>query len=164
MPSSVELDAIDKLALMPLTYWDTDSDDDIEDEPEPEEHSYFSGTACTIQFLRTRREDTRLSIRNIVIREDQQSLGDMASHARGLIPYCRENSKLYLKIKIDVWHALLLQRWPEDPQVIYRFSMLATVAKWLREASMLSSEGMPPGQCILRFQQSHICYSYFGTV
>ncbi|KAF2438899.1 hypothetical protein P171DRAFT_504383 [Karstenula rhodostoma CBS 690.94] len=140
-----DLDEMDKLMYQPE--WNID----ITQRVCPKTQYYYSGTASAIRFLKGIRPETRLSIRKIEIDERHLSVGKMDSHAHGLIPYCRENPKLKVEIRIDIWRVVMLKGLSPGRWTLSVSSVLSRVARWLRESSLLSQQGMPRGQCTLFF-------------
>jgi hypothetical protein len=146
IPESTDLEKI--ADLMPGPDWLFDSTVEVE----PKKRWYYSGSASAIQFLRKTHPDTRMNIRKIEIEELHFSVCKMESHAHGLIPYCKENSRLHVEIKIDLWRCVLLDCWSNSSRRLVMYCVINGVARWLREASLLSVQGMPRGQCMLVFE------------
>ncbi|PNP82880.1 hypothetical protein FNYG_03758 [Fusarium nygamai] len=68
---------------------------------------WFSATAVALRFLKRLSSTQRGYLRKLVLNEDRISVGFPESHAIGMIPFCKENSKLHLEQRIDVWHNLV---------------------------------------------------------
>ncbi|KAF4453275.1 hypothetical protein F53441_4005 [Fusarium austroafricanum] len=62
----------------------------------------FSAAALAIRFLDHLPTSKRLSIREIVLREDRIAVGYQECHATGLIPFCRENSRLRIDHRVSL--------------------------------------------------------------
>ncbi|KAJ4358758.1 uncharacterized protein N0V89_003342 [Didymosphaeria variabile] len=140
--------ALDEMAkLMPESQRIKDFYAAVDEDVESPKRYCYSGTACAIQLLKELRSEHRLNLRKIVIDERYLSVCAMESHANGLIPYCNENPKLCIEVKVDVWHVLLQKTWYDGR--LFAYSVIVGVARWLSEASSLLAQGMPQGQYTL---------------
>lgn len=103
------------------------------------DETYFSATAVAIQFLERLPPATRMHLRSIVIDEDRKSVADGKTHARGLIPLCRENLKIRIERRVDVFlqHDLFDRVSLEEG--------IEEIAPWFSETKFLERLGMPPG-------------------
>ena len=70
---------------------------------------YFSAAAVAIQFPTRLGSETLSHLRNIVIQEDECSIADPESHAKGLIPFCLANMQLRILRRVDLWHTTLVR-------------------------------------------------------
>ncbi|KAF5252341.1 hypothetical protein FANTH_2641 [Fusarium anthophilum] len=68
---------------------------------------WFSATAVAIRFLARLSPIQRGYLRKLILNEDRISVGFPESHAIGMIPFCKENPKLHLEQRIDVWHHIV---------------------------------------------------------
>ncbi|KAJ4188767.1 hypothetical protein NW755_006257 [Fusarium falciforme] len=122
---------------------------------------YFSAAAVAIRFLNQLPKPRRLQIRNIIINEDRLAVGSSEGHVLGLIPFCKENSKLHVEQHVNLWRNLLLRM--EIPHIegaiklaelgrddeydhklsLYRAS--SALASWGFHAMEVMGEGMPAG-------------------
>ncbi|KPM46539.1 hypothetical protein AK830_g63 [Neonectria ditissima] len=131
------------------------------------EKLYVSAAAVAIRFLNQLPTHDRLCIRNIILNEDRVALGNPQSHARGLIPFCKENPGLQIERRVNLWRNILLRknRPPLDfvgdlaegePDRQWRASMPAhrdlesqsidhDLVPWLGYALDVMDEGMPAG-------------------
>lgn len=128
---------------------------DLEEElspqqPTPEKLLHYSGTSSAIRFLDSLSVQQRAHIRNIVIEEIHQSVGDQPCHANGLIPFCKENPQLHVEIRVDIWKVLIWDSWHERSKRIYTEHVFCNLCRWLREALFVSAD-MPSGQYRLNF-------------
>ncbi|KAL2679345.1 hypothetical protein Neosp_010118 [[Neocosmospora] mangrovei] len=73
------------------------------------EKLYFSAAAVAIRFLDQMPEHQRLQMRNIIINEDRLAVGCPEGHVLGLIPFCRENPRLRVEQRVNLWRNLLLR-------------------------------------------------------
>ncbi|KAI1418376.1 hypothetical protein F5Y13DRAFT_196174 [Hypoxylon sp. FL1857] len=128
---------------------------------------YFSATAACIQFLESIPASTRAEIRKIVIDEDHPSIGNPAGHARGLIPFCKENPRLKIERRANLWRnvflgSLLNKRnvfsytrvyYPDIRDVTHQLSatMTGSISLWAMEALALIPAGMPQDSFCLVF-------------
>ncbi|KAI1162069.1 hypothetical protein F5B18DRAFT_411084 [Nemania serpens] len=114
---------------------------------------YFSAAAVAIQFLHETAASTRRHLRKIVIHEDHVSVAHPECHAKGLVPFCRENPFLYIERRLDLWHTALCSfermDWVALQAELSYFSQgspnmfSGDVARWLVEAVDLFRTGMP---------------------
>ncbi|KAH6977569.1 hypothetical protein BKA56DRAFT_487231 [Ilyonectria sp. MPI-CAGE-AT-0026] len=131
------------------------------------EKLYFSAAAVAIRFLTRLPVHHCLCIRNITLNEDRLAVGQPQSHARGLIPFCQENSRLRVERRVNLWQNILLKRdmpFPKDvwrlvegasyPQqeyyvpgmnTVYSFEIDNQLLPWLADALEVLDEGMPVG-------------------
>ncbi|EKJ71804.1 hypothetical protein FPSE_07989 [Fusarium pseudograminearum CS3096] len=75
---------------------------------------FFSATAVAIRFLKRIPEYQRLNMRKLILDEDRPAVGLAMCHGIGLIPFCKENTKLHIEHCWNLWTTLLLrteQRW-----------------------------------------------------
>jgi hypothetical protein len=110
----------------------------------------YSATSCAIRFLRSIPATARNCFRYVNIFEDREAIAHFECHARGLIPFCRENKNLRIKRNVSLWtnlfpvHNAYYLRHHED-EVLHTKDVTKEVARWLVEAMELPSLGMPPG-------------------
>ncbi|KAF5540087.1 hypothetical protein FNAPI_10628 [Fusarium napiforme] len=96
----------------------------------------LSAAAVAIKFLGQISRQQRLCISNLVLNEDRNSISRSECHVLGLIPFFRENPKLKVEHRLNLWRNILpksaclsfmdiavedqggldLQDWPEIPQ------------------------------------------------
>ncbi|KAF6808806.1 hypothetical protein CSOJ01_07274 [Colletotrichum sojae] len=97
----------------------------------------YSAASVAIRFLDSLSPDSRMSIRSIVLNEDQRSVAFSECHALGLIPYCRENMRLHIDRRVTIW---------------------------ILEDLELQAAGMPPGCFTLTLDGDSTCSEIFQTV
>ncbi|KAL0765218.1 hypothetical protein CaCOL14_012477 [Colletotrichum acutatum] len=73
----------------------------------------FSAAASSIRYLESIPAAMRAQLRKIVLVEDYRSVTHPESHARGLIPFCRENPLLQFERCVNLWRDLFQvdKRW-----------------------------------------------------
>ncbi|TVY77542.1 hypothetical protein Focb16_v007425 [Fusarium oxysporum f. sp. cubense] len=69
---------------------------------------WFSATAVAIRFLNRLSSIQRGYLHKLVLNEDRISVGFPESHAIGLIPFCKQNLKLHVEQRVDVWQNLVM--------------------------------------------------------
>ncbi|KAF5625576.1 hypothetical protein F52700_8941 [Fusarium sp. NRRL 52700] len=69
---------------------------------------WFSATAVAIRFLSRMSSTQRGYLQRLVLNEGTIAVGFPESHAMGLIPFCKENPKLHVEQRVDVWHNLVM--------------------------------------------------------
>ncbi|KAF4959073.1 hypothetical protein FGADI_1951 [Fusarium gaditjirri] len=69
---------------------------------------WFSATAVAIRFLNRLSSDQRRCLHKLVLDEDRISVGFPESHAMGMIPFCKENPRMHLEQRVDVWNNLVM--------------------------------------------------------
>jgi len=115
------------------------------------EYSY-SATSSAIRFLRSLPTSTRKDIRELRLLEDRESVADSACHARGLIPYCRENLKLRVECSVRLWETIFpvhgkdgfLQAWQTtDQSDTGRLQASAPTGSHCQQSSGCLGSGMP---------------------
>jgi hypothetical protein len=67
----------------------------------------YSAAAAAIFFLKSLRPGIRLRIRNILLHEDRESVAFPESHVLGLIPFCKENPRLRVDRRVNLWRNVL---------------------------------------------------------
>jgi hypothetical protein len=110
----------------------------------------FSAAAVAIKFLHDTPISTRKYIRRIVIHEDRMSVSYPECHAKGLIPFCLENSFLRIERRVDLWRTVLCPFDSMNNILVAEYWVLGNpvtwseeVAPWLAEAMDLFRAGMP---------------------
>lgn len=121
----------------------------------------LSAAACAIRFLSSLRVETREQVRKIELIEDRESISFPECHGRGLIPFCCAHPHLRVHRRVSLWRNVfpvttvlryqLGGRHLEDDRLSSSYVSRA-VAKWMAEASMLPSIGMPEGSFKLTFE------------
>ncbi|KAL6406788.1 hypothetical protein AUP68_09594 [Ilyonectria robusta] len=115
----------------------------------------YSAAAVAICFLDSLPASMRPGIRNIVLHEDRRAIAFPESHARGLIPFCKENRLLRIERRVDLWRTIFqaeemnrLERYrgrgPERDAKFSTYDLCGSLADWLIEAAELPQDGMPP--------------------
>ncbi|RYP40951.1 hypothetical protein DL768_010560 [Monosporascus sp. mg162] len=116
----------------------------------------FSAAATAIHFLRS-IPNSRCHIRKILLCEDYEAVAYPECHAKGLIPFCRENPELRIERRVSLWRNIFQKsHWWDgcdwERRVDFpcdREGRLAAdevtrpVADWMVEASVLGRAGMP---------------------
>ncbi|KAM0237404.1 hypothetical protein ACHAP5_009034 [Fusarium lateritium] len=69
----------------------------------------FSAASLAIRTLKRMAQRQRLSIRELIINEDRMSVAYSAVHPVGLIPFCKENPKLHIEHRVNLWRNLLIR-------------------------------------------------------
>ncbi|KAJ4317394.1 hypothetical protein N0V84_007371 [Fusarium piperis] len=117
----------------------------------------FSAAAVAIQFLNSLPARVRLQLRKMVLHEDHVSVAHQERHARGLIPFCRENPGLRIERRVDVLNTIFqksalraLMTLPissqEEPNTRCELDsrwIAQIVAEWLLEGLATVDAGMP---------------------
>jgi hypothetical protein len=140
----------------------------------------YSAASSAIRFFESLSPRTRAQIRDVVLREDYESVAFPEDHARGLIPFCVENKQLRVKRYVSLWqNALTVARqldyagvdfdwlsWDavrgdsdmhvSDPEWLRNDKLAArditkSIGTWIVEAHRLSSQGMQEGSYTLVF-------------
>ena len=124
----------------------------------------LSAATCAIRFLRSLRVETRENVRQVELVEDRESISFPECHGRGFIPFCRAHPNLRVHRRVSLWAnvfpvsstlrytiAISTGRPLEDDRLDSSYVSRA-VAKWMAEASILPSLGMPEGSFKLTFQ------------
>ncbi|KAM5349200.1 hypothetical protein ACJ41O_009023 [Fusarium nematophilum] len=120
---------------------------------------YFSAAAIAIRFLDQLPKQQRLHIRNIILKEDQVAVGHPECHVLGLIPFCRENRRLHVERRVNLWRSIILQRKPPSPRKAVElaeterqgpnqtsaFGIKSKLIHWLSHALEVMDQGMPAG-------------------
>ncbi|CAF3543060.1 unnamed protein product [Fusarium graminearum] len=70
---------------------------------------FFSATAVAIRFLKRVPEYQRLNMRKLILDEDRPAVGLPMCHGIELIPFCKENTKLHIEHRWNLWTTLLLR-------------------------------------------------------
>ncbi|RGP65881.1 hypothetical protein FLONG3_9013 [Fusarium longipes] len=129
---------------------------------EPKHKFRFSATSVAIRFLQDLPVDKRLCIRNLVLLEDSIAVGQQECHSLGLIPFCRENLRLKIDLRVSMVKnifqgaAILSDGWirfhPGEDREIFNAAIEyipERVADWLKGAVALRDAGMPIGSFTL---------------
>ena len=124
----------------------------------------YSAASVAIRFLDSVPVKTRTQIRNIVLKEDYESVARPASHGRGLISFCLENPRLRIQRFVSLWSNVFpvaigrkLDYVDGRPEVLHmamppdslKDNKLAarvitkSVGEWIAECLLLPTLGMP---------------------
>ncbi|EXF76433.1 hypothetical protein CFIO01_11820 [Colletotrichum fioriniae PJ7] len=140
----------------------------------------FSAAASAIRYLQSIPAAMRAQLRKIVLVEDYRSVAHPESHARGLIPFCRENPLLRVERRVNLWRNLFQvdKRWYTPHQqcehqnraatrALRSRDITSTVALWVTEALALGPAGMPAASFSLVLDGDpapQLCARIFQTV
>ncbi|TDZ36799.1 hypothetical protein C8035_v008819 [Colletotrichum spinosum] len=130
----------------------------------------YSAAAVAIRFLNSLPRDPRCSIRNIVLNEDRLGVAYAEAHGLGLIPHCKENPRLRIERRVDMWRTVFrsttLEDRPYDSESggMYDYVISQQVALWIMEALELEPAGMPPGSFSLVLDGDGMSGEAFRTV
>jgi len=114
----------------------------------------FSAAAAAIQFLGA-FPGARQHIRRVVLWEGLPSVAFPESHARGLIPFCKDCPLLRIEHRVSLWTNAFLRgrEWRSDwkywyergntPHGLPADGITIAVAQWMAEALVVSRAGMP---------------------
>lgn len=131
----------------------------------------FSAAAVAVWFLASLPRPERMYMRRIVLLESRVSVAHPECHARGLIPFCRDNPLLRVERRVELWRNAfqadvkepdgamrdyvvgvhLRLRDYEDKGFLAPGAATRNVAVWIQEALALAPAGMPPGSFSLVF-------------
>jgi hypothetical protein len=120
----------------------------------------YSAASQAIRFFKSLRKPVLFQLRNVVLREDFESVASPECHGRGLIPICTENPHLRVERIVSLWHNVfpVLQwaythenresRHVNDPWWLRNDKLLSqqitkSVGAWITEALLLPDLGMP---------------------
>ncbi|KAF5556843.1 hypothetical protein FMEXI_896 [Fusarium mexicanum] len=94
---------------------------------------FFSAAALAIRFLKNISQIQRLLITKLILNEDRMAVGNPECHIIGLIPFTKENPKLFIKHRLNLWRNIIpkgeditlasfptynesiIERWEENP-------------------------------------------------
>ncbi|RGP81501.1 oxidoreductase [Fusarium longipes] len=76
--------------------------------------AFFSASTMAIQFMGRITEQQRLSMRSIILDEDRPAGPYSLCHPIGLTPFCKENKRLRIEHRWNLWMTLLLQGEPNS--------------------------------------------------
>ncbi|KXH28284.1 hypothetical protein CSIM01_09802 [Colletotrichum simmondsii] len=134
----------------------------------------YSAAAVAIRFLESMSHAARMGIRRIVLNEDWKAVGFAECHAMGLIPYCQENSLLFVDRRVDMWRTVFQTTTifgskdpvmpPKDDDSLPAHQISYRAAVWITEAVELANAGMPRGSFALTFEGDSTCANIFQTV
>ncbi|KAF5541825.1 hypothetical protein FMEXI_7749 [Fusarium mexicanum] len=125
----------------------------------------FSAAAVAIKFLGQISRQQRLCISDLILNEDRNAISSSECHVLGLIPFFRENPKLEVEHRLNLWRNILpksaclsfmdiavedqggldLQNWPEIPQSHQTRpdSFAQAVTNIIMHISKALTEGLP---------------------
>lgn len=124
---------------------------------------YFTAASMAIRFLNRLPEVQRLGIRNLVINEDRASCPRAECHPVGLIPFCKENRKLHIDHRINLWRNFILKSdgyslddtargvatTPFEPDrlsqthQVFKLSLTRGFVEWVVNTVEILEQGMP---------------------
>ncbi|KAF2113297.1 hypothetical protein BDV96DRAFT_648264 [Lophiotrema nucula] len=119
----------------------------------------YSAACAAVRFLESIHDSNHPHLRHIVLLEDRESIANPWSHARGLIPYCRQNEALRIERVVNLWRTAFLvgdqqylyitgDSWAVRTGALHNDQLQAkyiskAVCNWLSEALALEALGMP---------------------
>ncbi|RFN43416.1 hypothetical protein FIE12Z_12336 [Fusarium flagelliforme] len=78
---------------------------------------YFSASSVAIRFLNQITKRQRLCIHHLIINENRLSGPRPECHPLGLIPFYRENPKLYIDHRVNLWRSFIMRTQANSPEV-----------------------------------------------
>ncbi|OHE92938.1 hypothetical protein CORC01_11805 [Colletotrichum orchidophilum] len=172
-----------KIAQCPADHWFIPSKDDMESLThcfEMRRYSFkwaktrknrfnyrFSAAAVAIHFQRSMPERLRGQLRSIVLDEDHEAVAKPQCHALGLIPFCKQNPRLRIERRVNLWRNALQPdsnfhvpyaryqakfrntRETPVPWGLEAKQVTSNVSQWIMEALALVPAGMPPASFAL---------------
>lgn len=124
---------------------------------------FLSAASIAIEFLE-RIPVQRRNIRYIILNEKDRCVSHSECHGLGLIDFCKENPKLRIERRANLWRTI----WPinspsyqpfsgwddresfgEDRPGFHEEEVTECLARWVVEALALVPAGMPPGSFTL---------------
>ncbi|KAF5490049.1 hypothetical protein CGCS363_v012703 [Colletotrichum siamense] len=136
---------------------------------------HYSAAATAIRFFRSVSKDTRLGIRNVLLKEERLAVAFPECHGLGLIPFCLENPQLRVERRVNMWRAVFpttlmdlherrLLYKPTDRTFLQPMYVSSQVAIWVQEALELEHAGMPQGSFTLVFDGDSSCSEIFKDI
>jgi hypothetical protein len=132
----------------------------------------YSAASVTIRFFKSLPANTRARIRNVILREDYESVSNPECHGKRLLPFCVENPKLHVERFVSLWqHAFPVEvtrsseytihgaftnmhipppEWLRDDKLA-SCGVTKSISKWIAETLLLPSLGLPEGSYTLIF-------------
>jgi hypothetical protein len=104
------------------------------------EKLYFSATAVAIRFLKRVATHTREQLRILVLEEDHPSIASPHTHVQGLVPFMRENRRLQVQHRVNVWQAILV---PNSFKKGIATS-LRQITYWIQQAKAIQQHNIEP--------------------
>jgi hypothetical protein len=133
----------------------------------------FSAVTAAIRFLASASSGTRLAMRQVVLHEDRTSVANPECHAEGLITFCKQNPRLRVERRVNIWRTLSsnhrqpffdeikfleeavepddLTRIMNGSDSSYSLKIAQNFDAWMREALALPAKGMPAGSFTMVF-------------
>jgi hypothetical protein len=120
----------------------------------------YSAASQVIRFFRSLTKRSFLQVRNVILREDFESVAIPECHGVGLIPFCTENPNLRVERFVSLWqNAFPVRRYEyvereassrhvQNPWWLHNDKLRSSditqsVGAWIVEADLLPSLGMP---------------------
>ncbi|KAJ4127016.1 hypothetical protein NW768_008637 [Fusarium equiseti] len=127
----------------------------------------FSASSVAIRFLNLVTKRQRLCMRHLVINENRLSGSFPECHPIGLIPFCKENPRLYIDHRINIWRNFIMRThhlearqvafqvehvFPDEmlgedgimaPYQVCVLSVLHGFVEWMAHTMEILDEGMP---------------------
>lgn len=75
---------------------------------------FFSPAAASTRFLKSLPRETRTQIRSIILNENYRAVAEPECHAKALVPFFRENRRLRIERRVDLWRALCSEICPQQ--------------------------------------------------
>jgi hypothetical protein len=138
----------------------------------------YPAAVHAVTFLTDIQSHVRFCLRRMILDEAYTSFGSLHYCAPGLLPFCRENPKLRIERRADIWSTVLTPQkhwnlvqnlaahdeppWTLDPgtlRTIGNFSRYEASPKfipWIEETTALSSAGIPPACYSLVFYSDSV--------
>ncbi|OIW27654.1 hypothetical protein CONLIGDRAFT_634000 [Coniochaeta ligniaria NRRL 30616] len=104
----------------------------------------FSAAAVAIRFLR-QNPKYRNHIRHIVLNEDREAVAFPESHGKGLVPFCRENPRLRIERRVNLWTNLFLKVTRPNKEGLWLHHLHAATPGYLRGTAEEYSLGLIDG-------------------
>jgi hypothetical protein len=132
----------------------------------------YSAASSAIRFFKSLPANTRTQLRNVILREDYESVANPECHGKGLVPFCVENPKLHVERFVSLWQNAFPVEviksgqytivaayremhvpppdWLSDDRLV-SCGVTKSISTWIAETLLLPSLGMPGGSYTLTF-------------
>jgi hypothetical protein len=64
-----------------------------------------------LDFIGKPRKTQQMSLRSIIIDEDEKAVFNPETHSQGLISFCKANPHLRIERRVGIWHHIFTFRW-----------------------------------------------------
>ena len=105
----------------------------------------YSAASQAVRFLSYIPDTSRGHLRRITLQEEKAAILNPASHAQGLVSFCRDNPRLKIQCCVKLWTVGICHVKPYI-KTVQGDLVIKLLGRWMLETLVLQKHGMPHDQ------------------